>query len=97
MLEARAQGEELREVLQEREEELAATIERVEELQGAQAETHDRLEDTLKNIEQDNADKDGDLIAANREIEEVSKPILIASDILPLILISLVAARPKGL
>ena len=59
--------------MQEREDELATTIERVEELQANQAETHDRLEDTLRNIEQDNEDKDADLVAANREVEEVCR------------------------
>ena len=44
---------------------------RVAELQSVQNETHDRLEETLKNIERDNDDKDADLIAANREVEEV--------------------------
>lgn len=42
--------------------------EQVHALEAAQAETHDRLEDTLKNIERDNAEKEADLIAANREV-----------------------------
>lgn len=62
----------IREALLERDEELAAANDRVTELQGAQAETHDRLEETLRNIERDNAEKETDLIAANREVEEVS-------------------------
>jgi len=45
--------------------------EKIGELESTLAETHDRLEETLKNIERDNAEKDADLIAANREIEEV--------------------------
>ena len=63
-------------MLSEREEELAAATERVLELQAVQSETHDRLEDTMKNIERDNADKDADLIAANREVEEVSGEVV---------------------
>lgn len=59
----------------EREEELAQTAEKVLILQSAQAETHDRLEETLKNIERDNAEKDADLIEANREVEAVSNYI----------------------
>jgi hypothetical protein len=58
-------------VLLEREDELAYANDRVAELQSVQNETHDRLEETLKNIERDNDDKDADLIAANREVEEV--------------------------
>ncbi len=63
---------ELRDTLVEREEELAAVTDRVAELQAAQGETHDQLEETLRNIERDNADKEADLVAANREVEEVS-------------------------
>jgi chromosome segregation ATPase len=84
--EARAQVEELRDVLEgrehdlkdiretliDREEELAIANDRVAELQAAQGETCDKLEVTLKNIDRDNAEKDADLIAANREIEAVS-------------------------
>lgn len=73
MLESREQDlKDLREALVEREEDLAAATERVAELQANQSETHDRLEETLKNIERDNTEKDADLIAANREIEAVS-------------------------
>lgn len=54
-----------------REDELAGTSDRVAELQAAQGETHDRLEETLKNIERDNAEKEADLVAANLEIEKV--------------------------
>jgi chromosome segregation ATPase len=61
----------LREVLVEKEEQLLATNDKVSELQSAQNETHDQLEETLKNIERDNLEKDADLIAANREIEVV--------------------------
>ena len=43
------------------------------ELEAAQGETHDQLEETMRNIEQDNADKEADLFAANREVEEVSR------------------------
>jgi hypothetical protein len=45
----------------------------VAELQSMQQVTADRLEDTLRDIEQDNVEKDGDLVAANREIETVSR------------------------
>lgn len=73
MLEGREQDmKELRDTLVEREEELAAVTDRVAELQAAQGETHDQLEETLRNIERDNADKEADLVAANREVEEVS-------------------------
>ena len=73
MLEGREQDlKDLREALVEREEDLAAATDRVGELQANQSETHDRLEETLKNIERDNTEKDADLIAANREIEAVS-------------------------
>jgi len=64
---------EVREMLLEREDELAVANERIAELQAVQAETHDRLEETLKNIERDNAEKDADLIEANREVEAVSR------------------------
>jgi len=57
----------LRDALAEREDEVLQANERVAELEGAQAETHDRLEQTLGNIERDNAEKDADLIEANRE------------------------------
>lgn len=49
-------------------------------LEAAQAETHDRLEETLKNIERDNQEKEADLIAANREVEEVSPLNGVADD-----------------
>ena len=45
------------------------------ELQAAQGETHDKLEVTLKNIDRDNAEKDADLIAANREIEALGQRV----------------------
>ena len=64
-------GKEVRETLLEREDELVLAKERIVELQAAQTETHDRLEETLKNIERDNAEKDADLIEANREVEAV--------------------------
>ncbi|ORX40156.1 hypothetical protein BD324DRAFT_648758 [Kockovaella imperatae] len=80
-LEIREQDvKELREILQEREEDLAAAIEQVEELKAARAETHDRLEDTLRNIEMDNAEKDADLQAANREVEELGQRIFDLED-----------------
>jgi chromosome segregation ATPase len=47
----------------------------VNELQAAQGETHDKLEVTLKNIDRDNAEKDADLIAANREIEALGQRV----------------------
>ena len=73
MLEQREQDiKDMREALLEREDELAAANDKVAELQNDQAETHDRLEETLANIERDNAEKETDLIAANREIEAVS-------------------------
>ncbi|GFZ45294.1 hypothetical protein JCM24511_03020 [Saitozyma sp. JCM 24511] len=82
VLEARAQVDEirenvkdLREALLEREDELAYANDRVAELQSVQNETHDRLEETLKNIERDNDDKDADLIAANREVEELGQRV----------------------
>lgn len=45
------------------------------ELQAAQDETHDKLEVTLKNIDRDNAEKDADLIAANRETEALGQRV----------------------
>lgn len=86
VLETRAHVDELKDVLQEREqdleearkafiereEELIIARDRIGELEAVQGETHDRLEETLRNIEMDNAEKDGDLIAANREVESVS-------------------------
>ncbi|WVF69243.1 hypothetical protein IAT40_004019 [Kwoniella sp. CBS 6097] len=89
VLEARAQVDELkdaldareqetketREALLEREEELAAAQEKVSDLQGAQAETHDRLEETLKNIDRDNHEKDQELLDANREVEELGQRV----------------------
>jgi len=72
-LESREQDlKELRESLTDREDELRAANARIAELQAAQNETHDQLEDTLKNIEEDNAEKEADLVAANREVETVS-------------------------
>ena len=44
-------------------------------MQAAQGETHDKLEVTLKNIDRDNAEKDADLIAANREIEALGQRV----------------------
>ncbi|KAI9631943.1 uncharacterized protein MKK02DRAFT_21589 [Dioszegia hungarica] len=83
VLEARGQVDELkdhdikelRETLLDREEEVGAVTEQVHALEAAQAETHDRLEDTLKNIERDNAEKEADLIAANREVEELGQRV----------------------
>ncbi|RSH89332.1 hypothetical protein EHS25_002444 [Saitozyma podzolica] len=75
-LEGREQDvKDLREALLEREDELAYANDRVAELQSVQNETHDRLEETLKNIERDNDDKDADLIAANREVEELGQRV----------------------
>nr|KIR49936.1 hypothetical protein I312_01030 [Cryptococcus bacillisporus CA1280] len=79
VLEARTQVDELkdqelkeiRDSLLEREEHLTGALEEIQELQAAKAITHDRLEETLKNIERDNAEKDADLIDANREIENL--------------------------
>lgn len=62
----------LREALLEREEELVNAQAKVAALETAQAETHDRLEVTLSGIERDNAEKENDLVAANREVEAVS-------------------------
>lgn len=62
----------LRDIVEEREDELAGAREQIDGLQAMQQETADRLEDTFHNIERDNVDKDSDLIAANREIETVS-------------------------
>ncbi|KAK4687765.1 hypothetical protein P7C73_g2352, partial [Tremellales sp. Uapishka_1] len=89
VLEARAQVDELKDALQdreqdmkdlrealiEREDELAVAKDRVVELQAAQGETHDRLEETLKNIERDNMEKDADLVAANREVEDLGQRV----------------------
>jgi ABC-type transporter Mla subunit MlaD len=63
----------LREVLAEKEDELVFANDKVAELQATQNETHDQLEETLKNIERDHAGKEADLVAANREIEVVSE------------------------
>nr|XP_018262463.1 uncharacterized protein I303_05480 [Kwoniella dejecticola CBS 10117]OBR84621.1 hypothetical protein I303_05480 [Kwoniella dejecticola CBS 10117] len=83
VLEARAQVDELKDVntkevheaLRDREDELSAALGRIEDLQSVQAETHDRLEETLKNIENDNKEKDGELLAANREVEELGQRV----------------------
>ncbi|KAK8858516.1 hypothetical protein IAR55_002743 [Kwoniella newhampshirensis] len=89
VLEARAQVEELkdaldtreqeaketREALLDREEELTAALEKVSALQAVQAETHDRLEATLNNIETDNAEKDAELLEANREVEALGQRV----------------------
>ncbi|ORY31357.1 hypothetical protein BCR39DRAFT_89832 [Naematelia encephala] len=75
-LEAKDQEyKELREALLEREEDILIATERVAELEANQNETHDRLEDTLKSIERDNAEKDADLVGANREIETMGQQI----------------------
>ncbi|KAE8538720.1 hypothetical protein D1P53_005083 [Cryptococcus gattii VGV] len=72
VLDAREQElKEIRDSLLEREEHLTGALEEIQELQAAKAITHDRLEETLKNIERDNAEKDADLIDANREIENL--------------------------
>ncbi|WVR06279.1 hypothetical protein IAU60_003309 [Kwoniella sp. DSM 27419] len=76
ILDAREQDtKDLRETLLEKEEELAAALERVGDLQSVQVETHDRLEETLKNIEKDNVEKDSELLAANREVEELGQRV----------------------
>ncbi|EIW73667.1 hypothetical protein TREMEDRAFT_26645 [Tremella mesenterica DSM 1558] len=84
VIEARAQVDELKDVtnlkelrdaLLEREEELAVVSERVAELEAAQSETHDRLEETMRNIERDNEEKEADLIAANKEIEVLGQRV----------------------
>ncbi|WVQ72827.1 hypothetical protein IAR50_002388 [Cryptococcus sp. DSM 104548] len=75
-LDAREQEmKELREALTEREEHLTSALEEISQLQAAKAVTHDRLEETLKNIERDNADKDAELMDANREIEELGQRV----------------------
>lgn len=63
---------EAREALEVRENELHVVKERVLELEAAQAETRVRLEETLRNIQEDNAIKEADLVAANQEIAAVS-------------------------
>ncbi|KAK6908272.1 hypothetical protein I203_102273 [Kwoniella mangroviensis CBS 8507] len=89
VIEARAQVDELKdaldsreqdtkevhEALRDREDELSAALNKIEDLQAVQAETHDRLEDTLRNIENDNREKDGELLAANREVEELGQRV----------------------
>ncbi|WRT67702.1 uncharacterized protein IL334_004674 [Kwoniella shivajii] len=89
VLEARAQVDELKdaldsreqdtketlETLREREEELAVALDKIQDLQAVQTETHDRLEETLRNIENDNREKDGELLAANREVEELGQRV----------------------
>ncbi|KAL1412952.1 hypothetical protein Q8F55_000701 [Vanrija albida] len=89
VLEARAQVDELKDVLQEREqdledirklvlereEDLGTARERVAELEAAQGETHDRLEETLRNIDMDNAEKEADLVSANREVEALGQKV----------------------
>lgn len=87
VLEARQQVEELkdvlaereqeldeyRKVLHEREEELIVARDRVAELEAAQGETAERLTETLRGIEMDNATKEEDIVLANQEIDQVSK------------------------
>jgi hypothetical protein len=63
---------EAREALEMREDELHVVKERVLELEAAQAETRVRLEETLRNIQEDNTIKEADLVAANQEIAAVS-------------------------
>ncbi|WWC88754.1 uncharacterized protein L201_003667 [Kwoniella dendrophila CBS 6074] len=89
VLEARAQVDELKdaldsreqdtkevhEALRDREEELTTALNKIEDLQAVQAETHDRLEETLRNIENDNREKDGELLEANREVEELGQRV----------------------
>ncbi|EAL21033.1 hypothetical protein CNBD4090 [Cryptococcus deneoformans B-3501A] len=83
VLEARTQIDELkdqeikeiRDSLLEREEHLTGALEEIQELQAAKAITHDRLEETLKNIERDNVEKDAELMDANREIEELGQRV----------------------
>ncbi|ODN77571.1 hypothetical protein L202_04740 [Cryptococcus amylolentus CBS 6039] len=75
-LDAREQEmKELREALIEREEHLTSALEEISQLQAAEAVTHDRLEETLKNIERDNVEKDAELMDANREIEELGQRV----------------------
>ncbi|KIR75733.1 hypothetical protein I310_00430 [Cryptococcus deuterogattii CA1014] len=83
VLDAREQElKEIRDSLLEREEHLTGALEEIQELQAAKAITHDRLEETLKNIERDNAEKDADLIDANREIENLGQRVYELEDAL---------------
>jgi hypothetical protein len=66
---------EAREALEVREDELHVVKERVLELEAAQAETRVRLEETLRNIQEDNTIKEADLVAANQEIAAVSSEL----------------------
>lgn len=66
---------EIRVSLLEREEHLTGALEEIQELQAAKAITHDRLEETLKNIERDNIEKHAELMDANREIEELGQRV----------------------
>ncbi|OWT40032.1 hypothetical protein C362_02530 [Cryptococcus neoformans Bt1] len=75
-LDAREQEiKEIRVSLLEREEHLTGALEEIQELQAAKAITHDRLEETLKNIERDNIEKHAELMDANREIEELGQRV----------------------
>ena len=66
---------ELREALIEREDDLATAQCRIEELEAASAETAERLEETLRNFESDNAGRDADLEAANAEVESLGQRV----------------------
>jgi chromosome segregation ATPase len=86
LLVARSQADELKDVMAEREQELddfrklildredelMVARDRVAELEAAQGETAERLHETLRGIEMDNATKEEDIIAANHEVDRVS-------------------------
>lgn len=81
LAEREQEAEEYRKLLQERDEEVIVARDRIIELEAAQGETHDRLTETLRNIEMDNATKEDDIIAANQEVERVSLLLWTRADV----------------
>ncbi|GMK57402.1 hypothetical protein CspeluHIS016_0402360 [Cutaneotrichosporon spelunceum] len=67
--------EDLGKFLTEREEELVVAKERIAELESAQGETAERLTETLRGIEMDNATKEEDIVAANHEVERLGRRV----------------------
>ncbi|WVQ80511.1 hypothetical protein IAT38_002616 [Cryptococcus sp. DSM 104549] len=65
----------LREAFDEREGHLTAAVDEISQLRAAKAETAERLEETLQQIKRDDEAKDGELLEANREIENLGQRV----------------------
>ncbi|BEI94172.1 uncharacterized protein CcaverHIS019_0606310 [Cutaneotrichosporon cavernicola] len=75
MAERELELDDFRKLLMERDDDIMGARDRIAELEAARGETAERLTETLRGIEMDNATKEEDIVAANHEVDRLGQRV----------------------